>query len=132
MSAWRRIAIERMPTLRQKISAARNPFELWIELRYVLHTIYERDIVEDKLVAAIYDYASWCLAEGDGDIPTATLVCFYEDIPTDPLICADVGRWLTEQDFDDLRSFFGYHLSETELDAFHQEFLAQRKALGEK
>ncbi len=132
MSAWRRIAIEMMPALQKTIAAVDNPYGLWIELRFEMNRVYEREPVDDALLASIYGYGSWCLAEAhNAALATAALVCFYEHLPTDPPIRADVGRWLSAEDFNGLRNIFGYHLNEKDVDDFFQEFLAQKKTLAE-
>jgi hypothetical protein len=131
VSLWRRTAIERMPALRQDLATAENPYSLWIELRGEMNAAYKREPIDDALIAAIYGYGGWCLAEAhNADLATAALVCFYEHLPTDPLLRADVGRWLSLDDFNGLRSIFAYHLSEKELNKFTQEYLAQKKALS--
>jgi len=132
MSAWRRIAIERMPTLQKIIAAADNSYGLWIELRLEMNRVYEREPVDDALIASIYGYGSWCLAEAhNNDLATSALVCFYEHLPTDPPIRGDVGRWLSVEDFNGLKNIFSYHLSAKEVDNFAQEFLAQKKTLAD-
>lgn len=128
MSLWRRIAIERLPTLQKNIAAADNAYGLWNELRAEINCAYEREPIDNALIAAIYGYGSWCLTEThNADLATAALVCFYEHLPTDPLPHADVGRWLSVDDFHGLKNIFAYHLSKKEVDDFTQEFLAQKK-----
>ncbi len=132
MSLWRRTAIERLPSLQKEIAAADNPYGVWIELRDEMNRAYGREPVDDDLIAAIYGYGSWCLTGArNADLATAAIVCFYEHLPTDTPIRADVGRWLSVDDFSGMKNVFGYHLNEREVDDFAQEFLAQKKRLAE-
>lgn len=131
MSLWRRTAIERFHSLQKEIAAADNPYGVWIELRYQMNRAYEREPVDDGSIAAIYGYGSWCLTgTRNAELATAAIVCFYEHLPTDPLIRADVGRWLSVDDFNGLKNVFGYHLNEREVDDFALEFLAQKKRMA--
>ena len=128
MSAWRRIAIERLPSLQKEIASADNIHVLWVELRSAMNRVYAQEPIDDAVIAAIYGYGSWCLTQARNDgIATAALFGFYEHLPTDPLIRVDVGRWLSVADFDGLRNIFAYHLTPREVNEFAQEFLAQKK-----
>lgn len=132
MSAWRRIAIERLPTLQKQIAAAEGPYSVWGELLNATKQAYAQEPFDDALIAAIYGYGDWCVCKShNSDLATAALFCFYEHIPTDPPLRADVGRWMSVEDFHGLRNIFQYHLSEAEMDIFTQEFLAQKKRLAE-
>lgn len=131
MSAWRRIAIEKLPELQKEISTADGAYGVWIELRFELERIYAREIVDDSLIARIYQYANWCLCQPhDDNLRTAVVVCFYEHLPMSPKVRQDVGRWLSEEDFRALRPAFCYHLSESEVEDFAREFIAQKQGLS--
>jgi hypothetical protein len=130
MSAWRRVAIEMMPSMQRHVAMATNPCDLWITLCMELNRLYESDLADDAIVAGIYCYGRWCLTDArNGDLATAACVCFYEHIPTDSGIRQDAARWLSIEEFDGLKEIFAYHLGPDELTLFTQEFLERKKAL---
>lgn len=127
MSLWRRRASEMLPARQTPIAGADNPYALWIELRDALNNLYQREPLDDGQISRIYDYAKWCLWQPcNDDLRTAVVVCFYEHLPTDGLIRADVARWLSVKEFAALRAVFGYHLSADEVAAFEAEFRARK------
>lgn len=127
MSLWRRRASEMLPESQTLIAEADNPYDLWSELRSGLNTLYQREPLDDRQISRIYGYAKWCLWQPrNDDLRTAVVVCFYEHLPTDWLIRADVARWLSADEFAGLRAVFSYHLSADEVAAFEAEFLAQK------
>lgn len=130
MSRWRRIALEKLPELRKQIETG-GIYDVWIRLRDELNTLYERTPPDDSLIRRMYEYALWCVVEArNADIASAVIVCFYEHLPTDPPIRRDVARWLSNEDFDMLRPFFGYHLSPEEVEEFAREFRRQKQMLA--
>jgi hypothetical protein len=127
MSAWKRVALEKLPEYRGLIDAADNPMALWIEL----HLKFERATDED-LIRRIFEYARWCMQRsGEGrylsDAGTAAVCAFYEHLPQHADIRRDLSRWLTREEFANLRDAFRYHLSEAEFASFEAEFLDQTK-----
>ncbi len=130
MSAWRRIAIEKLPELQKEISMAGGAFGVWIQLHLELENIYGRETVDDSLIARIYEYASWCLCQPhDDNLRSAVVVCFYEHLPLAHKVRQDVARWLSEEEFTTLRFAFCYHLSASEVEDFACEFRAQQQKL---
>ena len=131
MSEWRRIASEKLPGLQKLISNANSPIALWNQLSFELTRAYEQKPIDEKRVAAIYDYAYWCLTHPrNDDLNSAVCVCFYEDLPTHPLVRRDLARWLSSEDFDGLQSIFAYHLDKKEQEAFVREFRERKKLLA--
>lgn len=130
MSAWRRIALERLPSLHRVIADAKNYYGLWIELHSAFVKAYDVDPPDVSLIRALYSYASFCLLSKDGDMSTAVAYCFYEHLPLDPAVRQDVARWLTAEDFEGLRDIFSYHLDPKELELFRKEFYQRKKELA--
>ena len=76
MSAWRRVAIEKIPRYRMLIEHSESIGMLWVDLwcRFVrAHS----DPIDEELIGQIYDYASWCAASPDPDTRTAGVLSFY-------------------------------------------------------
>jgi hypothetical protein len=129
MSAWRRTALETLPEYRQIIEVAEGPMALWIELHLKFEEVYRSEIPDDGLIRRFYDYARWCMrSSGEGkylsDVGTAAALAFYEHLPQTRVIRRDMHRWLTRDEFSDLREVFRCHLSGEEFARFESEFLA--------
>jgi hypothetical protein len=131
MSAWKRVALERLPEYRRVIDDAESPMALWVELHSHFQEAYQTD-ASDDLIRRFYEYARWCRQSPGrdselSDAGTAAVCAFYEHLPRDAAARHDLGRWLTRAEFSDLREVFRYHLSEHEFAEFEAEFLRAPK-----
>ena len=125
MSAWRKVALEKLPEFRKIIDAAETPGMLWIDLLLKFEDAYEEP-VDQALVRRVYQYASWCLAGSKNqDIQTAAALHFYEHLPTNEKIRRDMANHLTREEFFGLTEIFKYHLAEGEYEELEKEFLKQ-------
>jgi hypothetical protein len=121
MSAWRRVAIAKVPQLRTLIEQAESVGMLWIDL-YIKFEMAHHPPPDETLIAGVYDYASWCLIRAhNDDIATSAIVSFYEHLPRDAEVRKQLHRWLSVEDFEGMKEVFRYHLSEEE----HAEFVRQ-------
>jgi hypothetical protein len=129
MSAWRRVAIEKVPKLRTLIEQAESVGMLWIDL-YLAFEKAHFPPPDETLIAGVYAYASWCLigAHND-DIATPAIVSFYEHLPVDAEVRKQMHRWLSVEDFEGMKEVFRYHLSEEEHADFVEEFYCRRAGL---
>ena len=132
MSAWKRVALERLPEYRSAIEAAENPMALWIELHMKLQEVYRATSPDDSLIRRFYEYARWCLQSPGrigylSDAGTAAAYAFYEHLPKDARIRRDLPRWMTRGEFTGLREAFRHLLSEQEFAEFEAEFLGSTK-----
>ena len=132
MSAWKRVALEKLPEYRRVIDTAERPMALWRELHLKFEEVYHADIPDDDLIRRFYEYAAWCLeSPGEGrylsDAGTAVVHAFYEHLPQHGVIRRDMPRWLSREDFLGLREAFRYHLSGEQFAAFEAEFLDRAK-----
>ena len=80
MSAWRRVAIEKIPRYRRRIEHAENIGMLWVDL-WLDFVRAHADPTDEELIRQIYDYAWWCASSPDPDTSTAGALSFYEDLP---------------------------------------------------
>jgi hypothetical protein len=126
MSAWKRVALEKLPEYKRLITSAGSPMELWVELN--CHFFDACKAGQDDLVGRFYQYARWCLrSPGKGlelsEAGTAAVCGFYEHLPRDVIARRDLRRWITRTEFNDLRAAFQYLLTESEFGELEAEFL---------
>ncbi|HYX72949.1 MAG TPA: hypothetical protein VE732_09265 [Nitrososphaera sp.] len=129
MSVWRRVALEKIPSLRRLIEDAPNVMALWIELQLKLAygDLYQSP-PNEKMIAGIFDYASWCLNKSHNwDTKTAVVCAFYEHLPKMKEARADLPNRMSMEDFLKLKEDFRYLLSDEEHEEFVKEFV-KRKA----
>jgi hypothetical protein len=128
MSVWRRVALEKIPNLRKVIEAAPNVMTLWIELQLQLAYggLYQSSSSE-KIIAGIFNYASWCLNESHNwDTKTAVVCAFYEHLPTMKDARENLPSRLSTDDFLKLKQDFKYLLSDREHEEFVKEFMKRK------
>jgi hypothetical protein len=129
MSLWRRTAIERFPRLHRDIADAESVGWAWFAIRHALPDAYRQGPHDAAFVAAVYDYAHWCLHHRSITVRTAVVLWFYEYLPPDALLRPDMARWLCQEDFDLLAFAWQYILSDENLTVFQEEFAAQKAEL---
>lgn len=123
MSAWRRIAIEKLPVQRDLIARSESVGMLWVDLWCVFVQAH-CDPVDEVTIRGVYEFAKWTCAESrDADIATSTCCHFYEHLPLDPKVRERLPRFMSRQEVLGLSEIFKYHLSEDEHRDFMQEFL---------
>lgn len=137
MSAWKRVALEKLPEYRKLVDAADSPMALWIELHLKFEDAHRLPVPDADLVRRFYEYARWCWqSPGSGDLRsdagTAVACAFYEHLPQNKAICRDLPRWLTNAEFAELREVFRYHLSEPEFSNFESEFISAHARGGRR
>jgi hypothetical protein len=126
---WRRKALEAVPELAKQIREEKNPFGVWIEIQMAFEREYELESPNQSLLARIYGYARWCLYQPkDDNLRTAVIVCFYEHLPQNPKVRTSMHKWLSVQDFENLRSAFRWDLTEQGVDRLGREFYSAKKA----
>lgn len=135
MSAWKRIALEKLPEYRTVIAAAESPMALWIELHLSFENAYRTRPRDTDLIRRFYEYASWCKqSPGQGrylsEAGTAAICAFYEHLPQVAEIRRDLSHWLTREEFTELRGVFRYHLTDEEFAEFEAEFLHPKDVTG--
>jgi hypothetical protein len=135
LSDWRSKGIDLLPSLSETIVEARNPMDLWINLHIDLQFAYERGTPDESLIVNLYRYARWCAdkANDEDDMWTAVLLAFYQDLPIDPKIRADMPNRMSLEEFAEFKDVFRYLLSTQQFESFEREFLAaahERLRLG--
>jgi hypothetical protein len=122
MSAWRRRAIELLPSKKAVVEQAESPMALWIALDLAAERAFAARPVDDQALRPIFAYARHCWASPDPDVMTAVVVAFFENIVTKEAVRADLHRWISQAEFDGLRSPFQYHLTPEAFSAFADDF----------
>ena len=115
MSAWRRVAHERFPELKNEIDRADSPAALWQELKRELDRSYAQE--NRKLIRAIHDYAWWMIdVTHSPELAEAAIDELYR-----PLVQV---HWPAE-DWDQRRPALEIpqYLAEDDLNALYWEYL---------
>ncbi|SRR5260370_39602282 len=129
MSAWRKIAIEKLPQHRGLIDRSQSVGMLWVDLWLIFVDAHQPPL-DEATIKSVYEFASWCMAKsGNADIETSTICHFYEDLPTEPFVRRELSKHMTRQDFLGMIEVFKYHLSSDEHDSFVREFLDNKNFL---
>jgi hypothetical protein len=118
-----------VPALKPTIEAAAEPMALWIELFDSLEEAYREGPPDDDLIGRLYQYTEWSLCAASGDVCTAVMVAFYEELPANEAVARDLPRWMTTPLFGELESPFRYLLSDEEYERFREGFLREREAI---
>src|SRR5436190_506874 len=131
MSAWRRVAIEKIPRLRKVVEHSESIGMLWVDLWHEFVRAHS-DPIDEEVISQIYDYAWWCADSPDPDTSTAGVLSFYQDLPTNPKVWKQMAKWLTPEVFSGMGEIFRYHLhSYRDYKDFIQQFYDQRDRLGD-
>jgi hypothetical protein len=122
MSAWRRVAIEKIPRYRRLIAESDNIYCLWSDLFDKFRKAH-LEPTDEELIRQVYDYGWWCVDSRGWDSSNAGIVSFFEELPRFPEVRAQLPKWLTPEAFNGMKEIFRYHLrSDKEYEAFIREF----------
>jgi hypothetical protein len=130
MSTWRRVAIEKMPRLREVVADSVNIYDLWNGL-FRRFLAAHSDPTDDELIGQIYEYAWWCVSARDDNTRNAGLLSFFEDLPLHPGVWPHMAKWLSAEEFSGMGEIFYYHLrSYRDYRTFVRKFYEGRERLG--
>jgi hypothetical protein len=113
--------------MKAAIEQAGSPMELRIELNLAATKAFEARPIDDRMLRAVFASARSCWEAPDGDVSTAVVVAFFEDIVKSPAARADLHRWISQAEFDGLKGPFRYHLSAEEFADFERDFRKRSK-----
>lgn len=130
MSAWKRVALEKLPEYRHLIETADTPGQLWVRLSDAFLAAYEPEVLDDGLIRRFFEYARWCCASPGtenylSEAGTAAVYGFYEHLPIHEKIRRDLSRRISQTEFNALEGVFRYLPSEKEFAAFKIEFFRE-------
>ena len=123
---WRERALELLPEFSEVINAADNVMSLWIDLHFKLEDLCGEARDEDA-IARMFSFARWCMTNGSeyDDPQTAVSVAFYEHLPTNPSVRTVLRKYITREEFIQLKPLFQYFLSGPEYADFEREYFAE-------
>lgn len=130
MSSWRRIALETFPALHRSLAGAGGAGLAWLTLFIALCDAYRQEPPDEEFIADVYGYASWCLHHRSFTVQVAVISWFYERLPGEKRLRADMPRWLSQGDFEALEGTWAYALADEDLQDFRQEFALRKAGLG--
>lgn len=128
MSAWRRVATEKLPQFAQLIDRSESVGMLWIDVWNKFEHAH-RDPVDEETIRRIYDFAWWAAASPDPAVSSATATEFFESLPTNNNVRAVLHRHMSREQFLGMVELFKYHLSPEDHRTFVDDFLRRRKQL---
>ena len=129
MSAWRRVAIEKLPKQKDLIAKSESVGMLWDDLWCVFLDAH-KEPVDEATIRGVYEFAKWtCAGSRDADMATSTCCHFYEHLPLEPRVRERLSRYMSRQDVLGLSEIFKYHLTSDEHREFMQEFGGAHKSL---
>lgn len=121
MSAWRRIAIEKLPKHKALIIRSESVGMLWTDLWFLFLKAH-REPADEATIRGVYEFAEWAYRESrNADIATATCCHFYEHLPLEQCVRAKLSRYLPCREISALSEIFKYHLTPDE----HREFMRE-------
>lgn len=99
MSAWRRKAIEYLPSFKETAEHCQTLSEFWMEAWCEFSDAYREEPRNASVIAGVYEFALWCWHGSDFkgnniDLITAAFGCFFERLPREPIIRQDIPNWL--------------------------------------
>ena len=129
MSAWRRVAIERLPEFRATIEEADSPMALWVELGLPFENAFRAG--NEDLVRRFFRFAEWCIDTAHQqatDASTAAWCAFYEHLPRIAGLPEQLHRFLPHNRFLQVQDAFRYHTTDEEFARFRESYLLNTRA----
>lgn len=125
MDQWRQAALDRLPTLEDLINQSDDPTDFWIQLWIEFKAAYYRDPIDEGVIQGAYAWATWCLVSSKSQrVQDSTIISFFEELPSDSRVKADIPNRMTKEDFMGMKDVFRCSLrSEAEYRAFMDEMM---------
>ena len=113
--------MEKIPKQRELIQRSESVSMLWVELWFRFVDAHQEP-VDEETIRGVYEFAAWTCADSQSDeMATSTCCHFYEELPTEPLVRAQMRRFMTREDILGLSEIFKYHMTPDE----HREFMRE-------
>jgi plasmid stabilization system protein ParE len=108
--------------MKRAVERAESPMSLWIELDLAARAAFERRPPDDELLGGVFAFARYAHEASDGDVRTAVLVAFFENVVLSRAARDDLHRWLNQTELDRLSGAFRYNLSAVAYEEFQTAF----------
>ena len=129
MSLWRREALARFPKLRREIADVGGVYIFWAALRHELfNPACEKDPPDVETAARVYGYAAWSLRQRSARVRGAVADEFYERLADDPRTRREMPRWISQEDFDRIKSAWG-HMAPENYAALRRDFAKNKERI---
>lgn len=119
MSSWQQDALEMWPEYAEDIQEMEEPHQLWFTLWSEFITV-THETHDETFLRRVYAYALWSLDQSQ-DVFEAAILYFYEDLPNDARVKAEMHRYLSIDHFDSIVEIWRYGRSEAEYTALIDE-----------
>jgi hypothetical protein len=128
MSAWRGVALEYLPEMRERILVAPDYDSLWREVTREFRAAMAEG--RDEFVTRFFRYAAWTLSPGPQtrtmpQVSQAAAETFYE-------FADQLNRWIDRYDFMRAQKGLRYYLGDARYAEFEHRFLDQTKRYVKK
>lgn len=121
MSAWRRKAIENIPTFKAEVEKSDSPTDLWIELFHEFERAVEGS--REEVVIGILSYLRWSFSNEAGFESQQAVSCgFLEDITANRSNWCHFRGWFSKAEFEKYKASFQYALDEKRFTLLEDEF----------
>ncbi len=121
MSAWKRKAIEFLPSLRSEIQEANSVSYLWVEISAEFNQAVESENCE--VIDGTLKYLVWSTGSESGEEAKQAVFCgFLEDIACRRENWKYFNSWFTKQEYEKYKGSFAYALSEKEFNKLNDAF----------
>lgn len=125
MEQWKVVAKKLFPNCKTIIENSQDVWYFWIELWMEFVNAYKEPVNKD-FIKNVYRFATWCLIKSKSELAeNATLICFFEELPTIEVIKKDITNHLSKEDFLAIKEIFKYHFSKNDFEKFMNETLSQ-------
>lgn len=120
MSAWRRKALEYLPSCRNTIQHADSASFLWCELSCDFRNAVKKN--DQTFVDGTLKYLRWCTGNtASKEIQQAVYCGFLEDISHDKSYWPYFKDWFSKAEFEQYKGSFSYSLSENDLKSLEDD-----------
>lgn len=132
MSLWRREALTRFPELQWEIADAEGPYFVWMALWHDLFKpAYEKEPPDMQTAARVHEYAAWSLKQRSVHVRRAVADEFYERLADDPRTRRDIPRWISQEDFDEMKFAWDY-MAPQNYAALRREFTENKARINKE
>jgi len=125
METWKEKAIELLLTHREDIEAHESIDDLWDSFDILFVDAHQKNPADSKTIAAIYDYARWCLNQSGDRWISAQGIDFFESLPDDAIVWEELPKHMSYKEFQSLDELLRYYRTPEKYRIFIEFAVAQ-------